>query len=351
MEKINRNNIVMALSIYSSRVSACIMVLDKEARPNIIGLGKSEGKLMGAKGVLNIEALSKAIRDSVKPAQEEAGLEYPRALVSISGANIKSEKSRGIVRLAQRGEEVTEKNVREVLKVADTIPISIERQIIHSIPQDFAVDRQSGIKNPVGLYGVKLEAETLLITAHVPFLQNVVKCLNLAGIEFEDVVFSGVAASRSLLLPEENAGKGIALIEIDNNFTALSVFFNNVLRGLDIQEKSAIADGALEDLRERLDIIRSNKPISKIILAGGAYIHEDFIEKVESVFGIPSEMAHPRNIRGSARDINNPTYITSIGLARYGLERRRERLARRGGSIGLLHRTTRRVSDFLSEYF
>ena len=152
MEKVKKADIVAAISIYSSRVSACIATLDKEAYPNIAGLGKSEGKLTGAKGVLDIDALSKAVRDSLKMAQEEAGVECSRALISISGANIESEKSKGMVKLGQRSEEISDKNVREVLKVAGTIPLDVEREIIHSIPQDFVVDGQSNIKNPVGLY-------------------------------------------------------------------------------------------------------------------------------------------------------------------------------------------------------
>ena len=351
MEKINTNRIISGLGISSSRASACIAVLGEGGSPDIIGLGRSEGKLMGGKGVLDIDALSKAIKDSIGIAQEEAGVESQRAIVSISGANIKSEKSRGMIRLGQRGEEITDREIREVLKVADTVPMDIEREIMHSIPQDFVVDGQEGVKNPVGLYGVKLEAETLLITIHAPFLQNIIKSLNLAGIELEDAVFSGIAASRCLLSPEETEGKGIVLMEIDNNFTALSVFFDKILRSVYIQQESVIADGALKTLKEKVDKIRCNKAISKIILTGGSYFHEDFIEKVDSVFGVPSQMAYARNVKGSARDINNPSYANSIGGALYGLEKKKEKLVRKRGGIGLFHKATRKVSDFIGEYF
>lgn len=349
MEKIRKSNIVTALSVYSSRVSACIATLNEELSPNIVGLGKCDGRLLGGKGVLDIDALSRAIRDSLKMAQEEAGLEFPRTFVSISGGSLKSEKARGMVKLGQRGREITDKDVRGALKIADTVPINIEREIIHSIPQDFIVDGQKDIENPLGLYGVKLEVETLLITVHMPFLQNIIKSLNLAGVELEDFVFSGIAAYQCLL-SQDTEGKGIILIEIDNNFTVISVFFDNVLRGVDIQQKSVIADGVLEILKEKVDKIRDNRPISKLILAGGGYIHDDFIKKVDSVFGIPSQMAYPRNINGSARDINNPNHLTSVGLALYGL-RRRESLARNWANFGPLHKMTRRIGNFLNEYF
>ena len=350
MEKIRDNEVVTALSIYSCRVSACIATLDKEGFPNIVGLGKSEGKLLGGRGVLDVDILSMAIRDSLKIAQEEANLSSPKTFVSVTGGSITSEKSRGMVRLSQRGEEITERNIRDVLKVANTIPINISREIIHSIPQDFIIDGQGDIKNPVGLSAVKLEAETLLITAHTPFLHNIIKSLNLAGLELEDIVFSGIALSKCLL-SADTLEKGIVLLEIDNNFTALSFFFDNVLRGVDIQQKSVIRDGVLESLKENIDRMCGNKPISKVILIGGGYIHEDFIEKVDSIFGIPSQVAYARNIRSSAKDINGPSYLTSIGLALYGLEQRKKDFADKKGGLGILHKVTKRMGELLEEYF
>ena len=350
MEKIKKENIVTAISIYSSRVSSCIAILDEGMRPNIAGLGKTDGKLLGSKGVLDIDILSRTIRRSLDAAREEANIASPKAFVSITGGSINSEKSRGMVKLSQKGKEITDRDVRAALKVANTIPINVAKEIIHSIPQDFIVDGQDDIKEPVGLHGVKLETEALLITAHIPFLQNVIKALNLAGVELEDVVFSGIALSQCLL-SQETEKKGVILIEIDSNFTAVSFFFDNILRGINIQPKSVIIDGVLEVLKESVDRIRNNKPISKIILTGGGYIHEDFIEKADSVFGIPSQIAYARNIIGSSKDINNPAHLTAIGLALYGFEKRRDKVALRKGKLGILQRATRRMGEFLEEYF
>jgi len=349
MEKINKKNAVAALSVYSSRVSACVAVLGEDGLANVIGLGKSEGKFMGSTGILDIDALSGALRDSLKIAQEESGTDLSRVLVGVTGGSIGSEKSRGMVRLSHKSEEITQRRIREVMKVADVIPAGIEKSVIHSIPQHFTVDGQGGIKNPTGLYGVKLEAETLLITAPVPFLQNTVKCLNMAGLDAEDIVFSGIAASRCLLSGQGGEG-GVVLMEIDNNFTVLSIFFDGTLIAVDVYGKSVISDGAIEVLKKKIDKIRGGRPVSRVILAGGSYVHEDFIEKMEAVFGVPSQAAYARNIRGSAKDINNPANITSIGLAVYGLMRKKENMARRKGG-GLLGEATRKVGDFLSEYF
>ena len=115
--------------------------------------------------------------------------------------------------------------------------------------------------------------------------------------------------------------------------------------------KSVIADGVLEGFKKRLDAIRLNKAISKIVIAGGSYVHEDFIEKVDSVFGIPSQMAYARNITGRSKDINNPAHLASIGLTLYGCRKRRERSPGKKPILGVLHKATRRMSAFLEEYF
>jgi len=350
MEKVKKSDIITALSIHSSRVSACISAPGEDGDPHIAGLGKSEGKLLGEKGVLSIDRLSGVIREALARAREEAKTEPRKVLVCVSGGNINSEKSRGIVKLSQRGEEISERNIKDALKIANTIPINMEKEIIHSIPQSFILDGQKGIEDPVGLFGVKLELEALLVTAHLPFLQNIVKAVNLAGLDLEDVAFSGIASSKCLLSGDTEK-KGIILMEIDNHYTACSLFFGNVLRGVAVEEKSAIKEGALEALRGKLDKMRGDKTISRIFLTGGGYIHEDFIEKVNTIFGIPSEMAYVRNVKGSARDIRNTFHLTSMGLALYGLERRRESSAGKRRGSRIIRKISKSIGDFINEYF
>ncbi|MEA3305330.1 MAG: cell division protein FtsA [Candidatus Omnitrophota bacterium] len=349
MEKVKKKDVLTALAIGSSRVSVCVAALDREACVNLIGLGKSDGRLMGGRGVFEIDALAKAMRDALKTAREEAGVTCPKTLVSISGGNISIERSAGMVKVGQRGGEISRKNVRDAIKMAEAVPIAIEKELIHSIPQDFIVDGQEGIKNPVGLYGIKLEVKSLLITAHFPFLQNITKCLNLAGTELDNVVFSGIASSKSL--SNEAEGKGVILLETDNNFTVISVFFDNVLKGAKVHECCVTSEGALGFLRQKADEIRGNNPVSKVILAGNTFVREDFIERVESVFGIPAQMGCLRNIKGSAKDMYNPAHLTSIGLALYGFEKRRENTGSKKRGFGLIRKLTRRVSGFMDEYF
>ena len=350
MEKINKENIIAALNIGSSRVSACIAMTDQSGAVSIIGLGKTEGKLMGKKGVLDIDAMSSAMCASLKLAEVEAGVEVTRALVGISGANITSEKGRGMVKLGKKGEEIFNRHVKSAIRVAEAVPLSLEKEIMHSIPQNFAVDGQSGIKSPIGLYGVKLEVEALIIAVDVPFLQTIIKCLNIAGAELEDAVFSGIATARCVFSKERDEG-GIVLIEADSNFTALSIFFDNTLRGVNVYDKNVFQDGALEYLRDTTDRLRGTRPISKIIITGSSFLPEEIIEKLETVFRVPSQIGYPRNIKGSAKDINNPVHITSMGLTLYGAEKRLASLPGAGSKLGFVHRIIGKLRSMFAEYF
>ena len=350
MEKINKENIVAALSIGSSRVSACMARIDAAGVVNIIGLGKTEGRLMGKKGVLDIDVMTSAIRSSLKMAEVEAGIEAARAFVSISGANIISEKGRGMVKLGKKGEEIFNRHVKSALKVAEAMPLSMEKEIIHSIPQSFAVDGQNGIKNPIGLYGVKLELEALVIAVDVPFLQNIIKCLNIAGAELEDAVFSGIATARCVF-PKETEPGGIVLIEADSSFTALSIFFDNVLRGVDVYDKNVFQEGTLEYLRDVTDRMRGTRPVSRIIITGNPFLPEEVIERLETVFRVPSQIGYPRHIKGTAKEINNPAHITSMGLAMYGADKKFAASPAAGSKLGFFNRIAGRLKALFNDYF
>lgn len=350
MEKIDKENITAALSIGSSRVSACIVRIDAAGTPSIIGLGKAEGKLMGKKGVLDVDIMSSAMRSSLEMAEVEAGIAAARVFVSISGANIASEKGRGMIKLGKKGEEIFDRHVRSALKVAEAMPLGMEKEIIHSIPQSFAVDGQNGIKNPIGLYGVKLELEALVIAVDVPFLQNIIKCLNIAGVELEDAVFSGIAAARCVFLKETGPG-GIVLIEADASFTALSIFFDGVLRGVDVYDKNIFQEGALEYLRDAADRLRGTRPVSRIIITGNSFLPEEIIERLETVFRVPSQIGYPRHIKGTAKEINNPAYITSIGLAMYGADKKFAVLSTAGSKPGFFNRIAGRLKAMFNDYF
>ncbi len=347
---VNKENIVAAVNIGSSRITACIANIEPDGSTSVVGLGKADGKFMGKKGVLDIDILSNAIRYSLKAAEQEAGTAVSRAFVSISGANITSERSRGMARLGKRGEEISNRHIRSVLRVAEAVPLGLEREIIHSIPQSFVVDGQDSIKNPIGLYGVKLEVDALLIVADMPFLQNVIKCLNVAGVELEDAIFSGIATAASVFPKEEEPG-GVILIEADNSFTSLSVFFDDVLRGADVCDRNILQEGVLESLRDATDKIRGTRPISKIIIAGSSFLPEEIIERLETVFRVPAETGYPRNIKGSARDINNPAYITAMGLAIYGAEKRSSEVPMMSSKLGLFNKVVNRLKSLFTEYF
>lgn len=350
MEKMNRENIITAVNAGSSRITACIANIESDGSIAVMGLGKADGRFMGNKGVLDIDVLSNAMRYALKAAEQEAGLEITRAFAGISGANITSEKSRGMVRLGKRGEEILSRHVKGALRIAEAVPLGMEKEIIHSIPQSFVVDGQGGIKNPLGLCGVKMEVEALLITIDMPFLQNIIKCLNIAGVELEDAVFSGIATAACVFPGKEEPGCAI-LIEADNNFTSLSVFFDDILRGVDVCGVNILQASAMELLRESAGGICGSRRVSKIIITGSSFLSEEVIERLEAAFKAPVEIGYSRNIKGTARDINNPAYITAMGLAIYGAGKRLADAPAFNSGAGIFKKITGRLKALFTEYF
>lgn len=346
----NKENIITAMNVGSSRITVCIANIQYDGSIAVIGLGKADGKFMGNKGVLNIDVLSNAMQYALTTAEQEAGFEVAQAFVSISGANITSEKSKGMIRLGKRSEEIFNRHIRNVLRVAEAVPLGLEKEIIHSIPQSFVVDGQDGIKNPLGLYGVKMEVDALLVAADMPFLQNIIKCLNIAGVELEDAVFSGIATAACVFPKEEDPGC-VILLEADNSFTSLSVFFNDVLRGIDVCGANILHTSAMESLVKSAGKICGPMPVSKIIITGSSFPSDDIIERLEAAFGVGAEIGYPRTIRGSARDINNPAYITAMGLAIYGAEKRLAEMPIAGPNGSIFNKAVNRLKTLFAEYF
>jgi len=339
---------VSALALNSNRISASVVRLNEDGEPFVTGLGKFEGRIMGSSGVLDIDRMARGMKTALSKAFEESGDEPKQLLLGVSGASVSCETARGIVKIGNKNGEITKTHLREVMKIAEMLPVDRARQILHSIPQDFILDGQDGIANPLGLAGMKLETETLLVTAYAPFIQNVTKALNLAGKEARDIIFSVFAVSDSVF-ERQDKPKGVALLEIDDAFTSVSFFYGNLLRGLKVERSSAISEGALERLSKGLDKMRGGRAVSEIILLGGSYVHEDFVEKVNRVFGIPSRMAYLRQVKGSAKDISSPAHIPSISLCLYGLVSSSpdSDIIRQG----LLGRARRRLGEFIEEYF
>lgn len=217
----NDKKIIVALDIGTTKVCTTIGYHDK-AGLEIIGVGShpSHGLKKGA--VVNIDKTVKSIHCSIEDAKLMAGIEdVHAATVGIAGNHIYCFNSSGVV--AVKGKEITDADVDRVLEAAKAVLIPSDREVLHVIPQEFRVDSTAGVKNPIGMCGSRLEAHVHIVTGKTPLIQNIIKCVEAAGIQPNDIILQPIASSRSVLSPEEKE-LGVVLIDIGGGTTDIAVW-------------------------------------------------------------------------------------------------------------------------------
>lgn len=179
--------------------------------------------------VINLEAVTSAIEKSVSAAEEMAGVRINKVYVGIAGAHIKGINSRGVINVQRPDKEITKFDVNRVLEAAQTVSIPVDREIIHILPQDFIVDEQCGISEPIGIAGNKLEAEVHIVIGAVTSLQNLIRCVNEAGIEVEEIALEPLVSSYAVLTEDEKK-LGVVLADMGSGTTDIAIFINGILR-------------------------------------------------------------------------------------------------------------------------
>ncbi len=217
----NDKNLVVALDIGTTKVCTTIGYYDREAF-EIIGVGSHPSHGLKKGSVVNIDKTVSSIRCSIEDAKLMAGVErINAATIGIAGNHIYCFNSSGVV--AIKGSEITQDDVTRVLEAAKAVLIPSDREVLHVIPQEFRVDSTKGVKNPVGMCGSRLEAHVHIVTGMTPLIQNIVKCVEAAGINANDVILQPIASSRSVLTQEEKE-LGVVLIDIGGGTTDLAVW-------------------------------------------------------------------------------------------------------------------------------
>lgn len=218
-----REKIIVGIDVGSSKISTLIASSSKEESLTVIGVSTSTSRGIRKGQVVDIEEAVSAISESVEAAERMAGASISSAFVSVGGAHIASVNSRGVVAVAGGENEIGDEDVRRVTEAARAISIPSSREIIHVIPRDFIVDSQEGIKDPIGMTGVRLEVETHIISGAATSMRNLVKCIQQVGIDVEGLVFSGIAAAESTLTDTEKE-LGVALVDIGGGTTDVALF-------------------------------------------------------------------------------------------------------------------------------
>ncbi len=370
--------IIVGLDIGTTKICAVVGETSGEA-VNIIGIGTHPSIGLRKGVVVNIEATVQSIKKAVEDAELMAGCEISSVYAGIAGGHITGFNSRGII--AIKGNEINQADVERVIDAARAVAIPMDREVIHVLPQEFIVDDQAGIMNPVGMSGVRLEAKIHIVTGAVTSAHNIVKCANRAGLDVCDIVLESLASGEAVLTDEEKE-LGVALLDLGGGTTDLAVFSgknikhtfvlalggNNLTNDIAIGLRAPLAEAEKikkefgtcvaakitgdemievpgmggrksrklsrqilgEILEPRMEEIftliqrevyragMENAITSGIVVTGGSSLLDGVSDIAESVFNLPTRMGMPRGISGLVDVVNNPMYATGVGLVLFG---------------------------------
>jgi cell division protein FtsA len=225
----DKGKIIAGIDIGTSKITTIIASQAKDSEKiNVIGVANSSSRGLRRSQIVDIEESVEAIAQSVEAAERMAGYSISKAFISVGGAHIDSINSKGVVAVAEPEGEMVIEDVNRVVEAARAISLPASREILHVIPRDFTVDSQGGIKDPLGMTGVRLEVETHIITGSATAMKNMIKCVEELGIEVESLVFSGLAASEAILTDTEKE-LGVCLVDIGGGTTSIAVFVEGSL--------------------------------------------------------------------------------------------------------------------------
>ena len=217
----NDKNIIVGLDVGTTKVCTIVGLQHPNQELEIIGIGTHPSYGLKKGSVVNIDKTVRSIQNSLEEARLMAGVNITSATIGIAGSHIYSFNSSGVV--AIKGKEITQDDVDRVLEAAKAVVIPSDRDILHVIPQEFRVDNTTGIKNPIGMCGVRLEAHVHIVTGSIPLIQNLVKCVEQTGIDAEHVTLQPLASSEAVLSYEEKE-LGVVLVDIGGGTTDIAVW-------------------------------------------------------------------------------------------------------------------------------
>jgi len=378
MSATRKDNLIVGLDIGTTKICAIVGNVTEEGI-DIVGIGTSPSRGLRKGVVINIESTVASIRKAVEEAELMAGCEIKSVYAGIAGGHIKGFNSQGIIAIKNR--EVSTEDVKRVIDAAKAIAIPMDREVIHILPQEFIIDDQDGIREPLGMSGVRLEAKVHIVTGAVASAQNIIKSCNRAGLDVADIVLEQLASSEAVLSAEEKE-LGVALVDIGGGTTDIAIFIDGAIKHTSVlslggnQMTNDIAVGLRTPMAEAEKIkqkygcclssmvgkdetievpsVGGRKPrvlsrqllaeileprvqeifdlvnreiiksgyedviASGVVITGGSTILEGMPELAEQVFNLPVRRGVPANIGGLTDVVNSPVYATGVGLVVYG---------------------------------
>jgi len=388
--------LLVGLDVGTSKVVAVVGELSPDGKIEVIGFGSAPSRGLKRGVVVNIESTVQSIQRAVEEAELMAGCEINSVYTGIAGSHVRSLNSHGIV--AIRDKEVTPSDVERVIDAARAVAIPADQRILHVLPQEFIIDSQEGIREPVGMSGVRLEAKVHLVTGAVSAAQNIIKCVQRCGLGVDDIVLEQLASSYACLTDDEKE-LGVCLVDSGGGTTDIAVFYGGAIQHTavipiagdqvtndiavslrtpthhaeEIKIKYACALSQLANPDETIEVpsVGERPPrrlarqtlaevvepryeelyhlvrdelrrsgfeemiAAGIVLTGGSAKMEGAVELAEEVFHMPVRLGTPQHVDGLSDVVRNPIHATGVGLLLYGKEAVMARADSSGSKLGI----------------
>lgn len=409
-----KRDIVVGLDIGTTKVCAIVAQKKADETMKVIGIGVSPSNGLKKGVVVNIENTIDSIVKAVEEAENMASVEITSVYAGIAGNHIKCISNRGMIPISSEDKEITDEDIAMALNSAEAIKIPPDREVIHSIPQDFTIDGADGIKDPKGMHGVRMEAKVNIITGAVTAAQNLCKCIEKAELDINDLVLEPLASSMAVLTEEEK-DSGVVLVDIGGGTTDIMIFSEGIIRHTDVlgvggdnvtqdisvglklpmvkaeetKKKFGCAAAALVDRHDEFTVpgiigrksdsmrrqylaeiiqfrmeeifMMVKTQIQKsghsgsigagIVLTGGASLIQGCSDLAQNIFNVPVRIGRPRDVSGVVEVMDSPIYATGVGLAKYGFEYKDKYEDSELQGSNAVSRLFYRIKRWYSEYF
>ena len=406
-----KDNIIVGLDIGTTKICAIVGEKTRDG-VEIIGIGTHPSRGLRKGVVVNIESTVESIKKAVEEAELMAGCEINKVYCGIAGGHIKAFNSHGVIAIKNR--EITQADIDRVIEAAQAVVIPPDREVIHVIPQEYIVDDQEGIQEPLGMIGIRLEVKVHIVTAAVTSAQNIVKCANKAGLDVSDIALQQIASSEAVLNADEKE-IGVVLVDIGGGTTDIALYHGGTIKyttvislggnqvtgdisvGLRTTANEAeklkreygcamtamvsrddnfevqsvgghksrsvsrymlceIVEPRIEEIFQlvKREIVKSGYESlisSGVVLTGGTSAMNGITELAEQVFALPVRRGLPIGITGLIDVVKSPMYSTGVGLVLYGGKNVESMQFQKGNDTTLFNKLTTRMKGWMKEFF
>ena len=407
-----RGELVIGLDIGTTKI--CVIVAEvTENGVEIVGCGISPSRGLKKGIVVNIDVTVESIKQAVEAAEAMAGVALDSAFVGIAGGHIKGINSRGVIAISGKNQEITQSDVDRVIEAAKAITLPADRRVIHVIPQEFIIDDQGGVKEPVGMSGSRLEAEIHIVTGAVASAENIIKCATRAGLEVRDIVLQPLASSEATLTADEKE-LGVILIDIGGGTSDIAVFVDGSIRHTAVlplggdhlthdiaiglrtppqcaeqikrQYGCALASLVVGEDAVEVPSVGGRKPrllsrqmlceivqprmveiltyacqevkraglmqqiAAGVVVTGGSSAMTGVPELAEQIFDLPVRLGIPSGVGGLKEVVSSPMHATGVGLVLYGAAHLNQHRFSRPSEQSLVDKIIKRMRQWFSDF-